>query len=403
MHVFPRFRSPAFLKEHIYKTMAFYHPRCIDRRGGYFHFFRDDGTPYDTEYRHLVNSTRLIYNYSMAHLHFRAPTFLDAVRHGLAFLNEAHRDADTGHYAWMLRCRDDEAGQRQIEIVDNRQFAYGLAFVMLAHAHAMKAGVAEAREGLEDAWRQLESRFWDADAGLYADEAAADGGWLPYRGQNTNMHIFEALLGAFEATSDKLYLDRAEHLARRVTLELAEGTGDLIWERYTESWQPDLVDRRDEGGDIFHPWGYSFGHQSEWAKLLLVLDRLRPLPWLLPRAQALFEAAVPRAWDEEHRGLYNRMAPDGSICDDQKCFWVQSESMAAAALLGHRTGLETYWRWYDRLWSYCWDYLLDHEHGAWYHTLTRDNQKLTNDKSQSGQLDYHTLGTSYEVLKVLPA
>jgi hypothetical protein len=33
MQVFPRYRSPAFLKEHIFHTMAFYHPRCIDRRG----------------------------------------------------------------------------------------------------------------------------------------------------------------------------------------------------------------------------------------------------------------------------------------------------------------------------------------------------------------------------------
>ena len=68
---------------------------------------------------------------------------------------------------------------------------------------------------------------------------------------------------------------------------------------------------------------------------------------------------------------------------------------------GHRTGLETYWRWYDRLWSYCWDYFIDHEHGAWYHTLTRDNRRLGEEKTPVGRLDYHTLGNCYEMLRVV--
>jgi len=33
---------------HIEDTMRFYHPRCIDRAGGFFHFFQDDGSVYDT-------------------------------------------------------------------------------------------------------------------------------------------------------------------------------------------------------------------------------------------------------------------------------------------------------------------------------------------------------------------
>jgi mannose/cellobiose epimerase-like protein (N-acyl-D-glucosamine 2-epimerase family) len=401
MQVFPRYRSPAFLKEHIFHTMAFYHPRCIDRRGGYFHFFLDDGTAYDTGHRHLVNSTRLIYNYAQAHLHFRAPTYLDAVRHGLAFLREAHLDAATGRYAWMLRVEDRPDGTREHVVEDAAQYAYGLGFVMLAYAHALKAGVAEARDWLAEAWQTLNTLFWDEAQGLYADELAEDGRWSPYRGQNANMHVFEALLGAFEATGETTYLDRAEHIARRVTVDLADRTDGHIWEHFRADWTPDWHFHRDQPDEIFRPWGYQFGHQAEWAKLLLILDRLRPAPWLLPRAQALFDFTVAHGWDEEARGLFNRMAPDGSLCDDRKAFWVQSETATAAALLGHRTGLETYWRWYDRLWSYCWDYFIDHEHGAWYHTLTRDNRRLGEEKTPVGRLDYHTLGNCYEMLRVV--
>ena len=43
----PDFRSERFLRAHIAATMAFYHPRAIDPRGGFFHYFKDDGTVYD--------------------------------------------------------------------------------------------------------------------------------------------------------------------------------------------------------------------------------------------------------------------------------------------------------------------------------------------------------------------
>ena len=38
----PDFRAETFLREHIAKTMAFYHPRAIDPAGGFFHYFRDE-------------------------------------------------------------------------------------------------------------------------------------------------------------------------------------------------------------------------------------------------------------------------------------------------------------------------------------------------------------------------
>ena len=38
----PDFRSPGFLRAHIARTMDFYHPRCIDPAGGFFHYFKDE-------------------------------------------------------------------------------------------------------------------------------------------------------------------------------------------------------------------------------------------------------------------------------------------------------------------------------------------------------------------------
>jgi len=98
----PDFRSREFLLEHVASTMRFYHPHCIDPNGGFFHFFRDDGDIYDRHTRHLVSSTRFVFNYSMAYQAFGGDEYRAAVAHGIRFLRDAHRDPATGERLFML-------------------------------------------------------------------------------------------------------------------------------------------------------------------------------------------------------------------------------------------------------------------------------------------------------------
>ena len=71
----------------------------------------------------------------------------------------------SGAYAWTIRDRRCSTPTRH---------AYGMAFVLLAYASALKAGIDEAAPWIEETWQLLEARFWDADSGLYRDEADAD-------------------------------------------------------------------------------------------------------------------------------------------------------------------------------------------------------------------------------------
>lgn len=392
----PDFRAPDFLRAHVLDTMAFYEGRCLDPSGGFFHFFLDDGTVYDRTTRHLVSSTRFVFNHAMAYARFGRPEWQAAARHGLRFLHEAHRDPATGGHAWLLRWD----GARAV-VLDGTNHCYGLAFVLLAHAVALKAGIEEARAGLDDTLDLMERRFWEPAHGLYADEATPDWQLAPYRGQNANMHACEAMLMAYEASGQVRCLERAVQLADAITNRQAALAGGLVWEHYTADWQVDWDYNRGDRTNIFRPWGYQPGHLTEWAKLLLILERHRPLPWLLPRARALYDAALSTAWDPVHGGLHYGFAPDRSICDADKYFWVQAESLAAAALLAVRTGEGRYWADYDRLWTYAWRHFVDHTHGAWYRILGPDNRTLSHEKSPAGKTDYHTMGACHEVLRAL--
>lgn len=398
----PDFRSPEFLIGHVQHTLAFYDGRSLDPHGGFFHFFKDDGTVYDRRTRHLVSSTRFVFNNATAWRRFGRAEHLAATRHGLAFLQRAHAHPQGG-YLWEL---DWHEGRAQVR--DGTHYCYGLAFVLLAHAHAAMAGVDEARAGIESTWQLLERHFWEPRHQLYANEATADWAVSPYRGQNANMHACEAMMAAFEATGDAKYLDRAATLAQAIALRQADLTGGRVWEHFHEDWSVDADHNRGNRADIFKPWGFQTGHLTEWAKLLLQLEGLLAgrgvaTGWMLPRAQSLFEAAMRHGWDAEFGGLVYGFDPEGALYDGDKYFWVQAESFAAAALLAVRTGESRYWDWYDRIWDYAWRHMVDHEHGAWFRILSRDNRKLGDEKSPAGKTDYHTMGACHDVLRALGA
>ena len=389
----PNFKDKEFLIGHIKSIMGFYHPHCIDNEtGGFFQHFKDDGSIYDLDTRHLVSSTRFIFNYSMAAMQFNHVEYIDAAKHGIDYLREHHLNKDTGGYAWMMNGK---------EVIDSTNYCYGLAFVLLAYSTAYKAGIKEAKNYIEETFDLMEKYFWSKEHELYSDEINSDWSIVTnYRGQNANMHTCEALIQAFESTNEQKYLDRALLIAKNICIRQAGLADGLIWEHYDINWQIDWSYNKDTPDDLFRPWGFQVGHLTEWSKLLIILERHSKEDWLLSRAQELFDDAIEMGWDEKSEGLVYGFAPNGDVCDNDKYFWVQAESLAAAAVLANRTGDDYYWEWYERIWEFSWKHMVDHEYGAWFRILDSKNMKYDNLKSPAGKVDYHTMGACYEVLNL---
>ena len=169
-----------------------------------------------------------------------AERFID---HGMAFLWNGHRDSKNGGYFWGV----GEDGPS-----DDRKQAYGHAFVLLAAASAKVAGHPDADRLLADVSEVL------ALAVLGGEARRGRGGVQPptgqpisrYRGQNSNMHLTEALMAAFEATGDNMYLEMAESIATLIIRRHAAESGWRVAEHFDESWQ---LDRDYFGGDVFRP------------------------------------------------------------------------------------------------------------------------------------------------------
>ncbi len=387
------FADRRFLRGHIRSILDFYMPNIKDETGGFFQNFKDDGSVFNPGQRHLVSSCRIVFNYCKACELFGEPDYRELAEHGVTYIRERHWDPERQGYNWTLA--------QGHEPEDRTNYCYGLAFLLLCFSAASEIGIDGATDEVARVCDIMEKRLWDSAVGLYADEATPDWSSVDaYRGQNANMHSCEALIAAYEATGDSTYLDRAYALARLITVELAGKSDDLIWEHYTDRLDIDWDYNRDDPQNLYRPWGFQPGHQTEWSKLLLTLHDHRAEDWMITRARELFDRALAICWDDEHGGILYGFAPDGSICDSDKYFWVQAESIAASARLLRKTNDARYGAWYEKIWQYAWDNMVDHRYGAWYRVLTQDNRPYSDEKSTAGgKCDYHTIGACWDVLR----
>ena len=382
--VTPNFKDPEFLMKHIFETVNFYSTRCIDTSfGGFINCFLDDGTICDYTTKHLVGLSRFIYIFSIATILGDSNRFRHLVEHGLKFLQDHQRDHKNGGYYWILE------GQC---IKDSTKKAYGHAFALLASSTAYKAGIANAGKIIDEIIDVLDTHFWREPDGLYVDEISAD--WKsvsPYRGQNANMHMCEAMMAAFDATGKKHYLDRAHRIAHSIMFKLLPQSGNLIWEHYNEEWKIDWNYNKDYTKSEFRPYGYVIGHSIEWSKLLQNLEKYKPESWMFPCAEKLFHHAINIGFDRKHGGIFNIMAPTGEIIDTDKLYWVMAETIGASALFAAKTNHSTYWNFYQQIFEYSWNYFIDQKRGGWYQLLNQNNQKYSNIKSPPPKTDYHPI------------
>ena len=68
--------SQDFLLAHCQSILDFYTDRVVDQTGGYHQNFLDDGSLFDTHFKQLVSSTRIIVNYATAALVFQRDDYL---------------------------------------------------------------------------------------------------------------------------------------------------------------------------------------------------------------------------------------------------------------------------------------------------------------------------------------
>ena len=351
----------AWLMAEARRLIDFFVPAAIDPAGGFFALGADGRPRPRPSVRHLHETARMVHCAAIADL-LGLPGAAEALDHGMDYLWRAHRDPVRGGYAWAMG--DDGP-------LDATRMAYGHAFVLLAGASAKLAGHPDADRLIGDATEVLRARFWEDGPGAVAEDFTPD--WTevaPYRGQNANMHLAEALMAAFEATGERPYLDRATRIAGLIVNRHARAAGWRVPEHYTPAWQ---VDRAYAGDPMFRPAGTTPGHALEWARLMVQMWHLtgRKDGWMTEAAEGLFATACALGWAPEG-GFYYTLGWDDRPDRAERFWWPCAEGIGAAAVLRAALATDAAEDWYRRIWGFVARRLIDRQGGGWFPELGRD-------------------------------
>lgn len=344
------------------RSLLDFHRAAFNPQGGFFQL-DDAGEPLRPRNhdpargveRQIHDTARMVHCNAIAYL-LGLPGADRDIDHGMAFLWQRHRDQKYGGYFWAV---DDHGA------TNPTKQAYGHAFVLLAASSARVAGHPDAGRLLDDVSAILEQYFWESGPGAASEEYSASWQELGnYRGQNSNMHLAEAAMAAFEATGKRRYLSMAESIARLIIDRHARAEGWRVAEHFDRQWN---LDRDYAGNPMFRPGGTTPGHALEWSRLLIQMWELggRGSPWMLEASKSLFRRAVDEGWDTRTGGFYYTLGWDGRPDQADRYWWPCAEGIGAAAVLGSVERDPFHEQWYRRIWGFVDHHLIDHRRGGW--------------------------------------
>ncbi|NRP21781.1 Sulfoquinovose isomerase [Ensifer adhaerens] len=347
----------------------FFQYTAFNPKGG-FSTLADDGQPNPSEpghvgaLRQLHDTSRMVHCFAVAQM-LGLPGADRNVDHGMDFIWKRHRDTTNGGYFWGV---DDEKATHP------NKLAYGHAFVILAASSAKIVGHPDADRLMADILEVLHTKFWDKAAGATTEEYASDWSEISdYRGQNSNMHLTEALMAAFEATGDRQLLTMAESIASLIINRHARDQGWRVAEHFTRDWNVDL---NYAGDPMFRPRGTTPGHALEWSRLLVQLWELggRAHSWMLEGAKGLFLKTVETGWNNEVGGFYYTLTWDDRPDRNDLYWWPCAEGICAAAVLAAVDDDPRFEEWYRRIWGFVNNHFIDRRQGSggWIPELDND-------------------------------
>ena len=353
--------------------------------GGGFAYLGGDGKPMPGREPSLLLTARMTHVAGLASV-LGVPGSERLLEHGLLSLRTAFADEERGGWFGTLAH-------------DGRKTAYEHVHVGLAAASAVTAARAGATvTGTDELARRatevVEQRFWREDEGALSE--SYDAAWddpEPYRGANANMHAVEAFLAVGDALDEDVWHHRALRICERIVHRHARERDWLLPEHFDDQWQ-ELPDYNvDNPNDPFRPYGATYGHSLEWARLLCGLHaspRVETPEWVLESAQALSRRALS-AWGVDGReGLVYTVDWDARPVSTVRLHWPVCEGIQATAQLGRLTGEPEWEQWYRRLWDHAATYFVDPT-GSWVNEL--DEQMREGYAVWPGRPDvYHAAG-----------
>ncbi len=279
----------------------------VEGDGAFAEALDDEGTQVG-DFRRARVQARQAYVYSLASAWGWGEGYAALVERGLTRFEAANRREDG-----LYRTRVSRAGA----VLDDTASLYDQAFVLLATATAVEAGLAVDRSRRTAA---------EVQAALHT-LALPQGGWRELAGPafqaNAHMHLLEAALAWEALEPGGPWTGMADAIVGLARAHFIDDRGGFLREFFGPDWRP----AEGDAGRLVEP-----GHQFEWAWLLTRWGSLRGDPWALEAARRLFavgERGLDRARGVAIDELDETLQPRSS----RARLWPQTEWLKAALIL----------------------------------------------------------------------
>ncbi len=288
-----------------------------DPNGGFYERLGRGFKPVSTGQRRLVTQCRQLSIYSHAFL-LKNKLLKSDLQAQFEFIISHYHDPATG--LWYFSLEDNGA------VADRTCDLYALSFLIFACSHYYRATKDERAGAVAiEVLRLIDTKFRFEEFPGFAE--ALDVRSRPLvkvRRQNPHMHLLEACLFAHETWGSPAYADMADEMVALFYSHFYNPERRTLVEFFSYNLYPHI-----EQGNRLEP-----GHYFEWV-------------WLLKKhaamsgeenrhdgvAMELLDWANTHGWDKTHGGIYDTLAPDGSVLADTKRIWPFCEALKANALM----------------------------------------------------------------------
>lgn len=286
-----------------------------ERHGGYYEALAFDRRPIPKPKR-MRTMARQIFAFSVAKAYGWEGPADRLIAHGIEFAATKGR-TEAGGWARTL----DVDGT----VLDPAEDAYDHACVLLALAHAHRAGNPDALALGDATFAFLDERLEDRNMRGFLETSQGEG----LRRTNPHMHLLEAFLAWHEATGNRQYLRRAARIIDLFRSHFFDPDSWTIGEFFDDDWKP----AEGEKGQWTEP-----GHHFEWAALLVDFARQSGQKDLVSFARKLYASAIANGLNRATGLAYGAVSREGIPLERTSRSWPQTEAIKAAMALDDTGG-----------------------------------------------------------------
>ncbi|MDP3895945.1 MAG: AGE family epimerase/isomerase [Mesorhizobium sp.] len=285
-----------------------------ERDGGFFEALGLDGRPV-LKPKRMRTMARQVYAFAVARDHGWTGPADRLIAHGIDFMSKGRNEG--GGFARTLNIDGS--------VADPVEDAYDHSTVLLALAHAHKAGHPDALGLGRETFDFLDHRLEDTRMSGFLETSSGQG----LRRSNPHMHLLEAFLAWHGATGDRQYLRRAARIVDHFRSHFFDAESWTVGEFFDDDWKP----AEGEKGQWTEP-----GHHFEWAALLVEFATASGQKDLVPYARKLYASAIANGLNRATGLAYGAVSRQGIPLDRISRSWPQTEAIKAAIALDGTAG-----------------------------------------------------------------